>query len=305
MNEIRCSCPNCGQNLEIATAYAGRPLDCPACRKPLIVPSANVAPAIPTSVPDVPNPPAPVPVPRSRAKAKSRPEPEAVPSEKESVPSPAIAPDAGPVTPAPEAPEVAPQIAVLTPALKGGIVVAIRERLADPARWLPGKRGGGKYQYAARREGRTMVPVEPTDPTATHLSLFGAVLLEFHRRRVHRASPDRREFLDVELVAAIREVLGNRPGGKAVTEAEREALTHGQSLAVLDRLERRYRREAEEARKQETADRIGRVTLADLVARLEQGGPILSEQVACALYHEVGEIQRRLERLEASTGGAA
>jgi ABC-type phosphate transport system auxiliary subunit len=122
--------------------------------------------------------------------------------------------------------------------------------------------------------------------------------LEFHRRHVHWASPDRREFLDVELLAAIREVLGCRPDGKELTESEREALSHPQTLAVLDRLEQRYRREAAEVRKQESNSIVAQVGLADLINRMEKGLPIVSEQVACALYHELEAVNHRLEVLE-------
>lgn len=334
-------------------------MDCPACKKPLLVPIAlksaeaasapatedpapRVAPGAKDVVKDVapiapalslvpgpvskstpaesssssePNPepepkpePEPEPEPELELKLQTEPEPAGfAPAADASTPvtgTASASPTETPAdTPAP-ATEVAPvsenRVAVLTPALKLEIVRAIRTRIADPARWIPGKQESGKYQYAARIKGRESVPVEPADATATHHSLFGAVLLEFHRRNVYKVSPDRRQFLDEELTAAIQEVLGRTMGGATVSEADREALTHPQCLAVLDTLEQRYERDASAAEKLEVESKIEKVRLVDLVKKLEHGTPVLAEDVAAALYYEVEALNQRLDRMEAA-----
>lgn len=142
-----------------------------------------------------------------------------------------------------------------------------------------------------------MIKVSPLDVAATQLSLFGAVMLEFHRHNVLRVTTGRRRFLDVELPAAIQQVLGKEPG-VTPSESERAALTHTQCLAVLDVLEERIEREAAMASKRQQEKKIDMVRVADLVQKLENQTPMRIEEVACALYYELEELKQRLEELE-------
>lgn len=343
MSEIKFSCPSCGQNLEIAAGFGGRQVDCPACKKPLLVPkSLETTGAAPTPTSQAsaaasgalespkleessPSPATPFgstpssepkPEPKFELKPEATPElklkvalpkPGAESASPRSVDAPSkpaadAPPESGSPAPASEPdPVTKPRLAVLTPGVKLEIVRSIRSRLSDEEKWIPGKLETGKYRYAARREGEKSVPVEPTDPTATHLSLFGAVLLEFEERNVYKVSPDRRKFLDEEMSAAIQEVLGRSADGVAVTEAEREALTHPQCMAVLANLEKRYEQDDKAAVKADTESKIKRIRVADLVKKMELGAPVIAEEVASALYYELDALQQRIDRLEASS----
>lgn len=289
MNEFKFACPSCNQHVQIGVGFANQTVDCPSCKARLIVPAA-------------PSDPGQVPVallasaPASPAPAKSTPEATA--------PTPVGGQATGPTPGTIVAPINDLRVATLTPGLKLEIVRAARSRLAAESNWLPGKKGAGAYNYAARREGDQLIPVPPTDASATHLSLFGAILLEFHRHNVLRVTTGRRRFLDEELTAAIQQVLGKEPGQVPVSEAEREALTHPQCLAVLDLLETRYEREAAQARKKEQDRKIARVRMADLVAKIEKSSPVVAEEVACALYYELEEINQRLDDLEQNSNSA-
>jgi len=317
MSEFKFTCPSCHQHIKIGVEFESRRVDCPSCKTTLIVPAPPKAGEIPVATlaqpaarpksaapePTTITPTAPAPA--GNALKPSTPEPESTSPFVSAAPDQDAAdqPAAGPVVMVP--PISDRRVAVLTSKLKLEIAQAIRSRLADPARWLPGKKEAGAYNYAARREGERMVTVSPTDASATHLSLFGAVLLEFHRRNVMRVTTGRRKFLDEELTAAIQQALGRPPGDAPISEAEREALTHEQCLAVLDILEKRYEREAEAAEKRDVRRKIERIRLADLVKKLEKSSPVRAEEVACALYYELEELNQRLDELEQSPGGSA
>jgi len=301
MKEFKFACPSCSQHIKIETGFESRRIDCPSCQTSMIVPAPPTS-AGPLPVATLASTPARTgavaspttripPLPRSQPKSAS-------PKTK-----PPAQSGAGSVT------IVAPtndlRVAVLTAKLKLEIVRKVHSRIADKSRWLPGKKKAGEYNYAARQEGDQLVNVSPTDTSATHLSLFGAVLLEFHRHKVMSVTTGRRRFLDEELTAAIRQVLGRQPGRAPLSEAQREALTHPQCLAVLDILEQRYEREAEQAVKQEEKHKIAHVRLADLVKKLEEGAALKIEEVACALYYELEELNQRLDELEQNTGAPA
>lgn len=228
-------------------------------------------------------------------------------------PAPAVkpsAPSVPPSTPAPAA-GAAPaedrskvQVAALTPTLKRDIVRAVRERLADEAKWMPRKTEDGKFAYAAKVVGGRLAPVPITSPDATHFSLLGAVLLEFHQRNVTQTASGRKEFLDGEIVEAIRQVTG-RPGTTAAAEAsptgraaDPMAMTHAQCLQALDLLDQRYSRKAE-ATTPPTAERKREpARLADILRKIEKQEAITAEEVATAVRFELEEVNRRLAQLE-------
>src|SRR5450432_2544855 len=58
MAEFKFACPQCGQNIQCGTGYAGMQINCPTCQKPIVVPPAPPSAAVPTAVP-VPPPAAP------------------------------------------------------------------------------------------------------------------------------------------------------------------------------------------------------------------------------------------------------
>jgi hypothetical protein len=187
---------------------------------------------------------------------------------------------------------------VLTQEVKIDIVRAVRTRLADKSRWMSGKREDGLYNYAARREGDKLVPVEPTDASATHMSLFGAMILEFHRHDVTWITKGRQQFLDEELGTAIRQTLGRKPSDPAVDQAERAALSHEQCLQALDVLEKQLREETKILKQKQESLKIDRIRLGELLQKLENNSPIRAEEVVCALYYELEEVKQRLEELE-------
>ena len=332
MNEFKFSCPSCKQHIKISVEFESRRLDCPSCKTTLIVPpppadqtivpiatlaqpaarpkpTATLPPvsatAAPKPIPTAPIAPKPT-TPTNLAPAPTKP---AAPAASEAVAS--LSDDetdesgnSGAAKSVSTVDRISDtRVAVLTPQIKLEIVRAIRLRLADKSRWLPGKKEAGQYNYAAREDGGKLVPVSPTDASATHISLFGAVLLEFHRRNVMRVTTGRQQFLDQELTEAIQQVLGRQPGAGPVSEEEREALTHEQCLAVLDVLERRYQHEGEALQKRDVERKIESIRLADLVKKLETSAPVRAEEVACALYYELEEFKQRLEKIERSVGG--
>jgi hypothetical protein len=316
-NLFKFACPSCNQHIEIGAEFESRRVACPSCNAPLIVPTPKSEGEVPVATRAQPAA-RPTPAPTATS-------PQGVSTEtKSAAPVAASAPVARPEEPAPTpvadqpvpppdeaeggvkpVARVAPisdtRVVMLTPQFKLEIVRDVRSRLADKSRWLPGKKEGGEYNYAARQEGEKLVPVSPTDASATHLSLFGAVLLEFHRHNVMGVTAGRREFLDEELIAAIHEVLGRQPGEPPISEADREALTHEQCLKALDLMAGRYQREADAAEKKEAHRKIENIRLSDLVSKLENRAPIRPEDVACALYYELEDIRQRLEALERPT----
>ena len=316
MSEFKFSCPSCKQNIKIGAEFEGRKIDCPSCNTPLIIPAPPKAegevPAATLVQPKVePVPvasPAPAPAPKDdlprSAEVPSTPDtPFASPEgDKAEVDKSGIQPIAKPT--ATVAPITDTRVPVLTPEIKLKIVRDVRTRLADKSHWLPGKKGAGLYNYAARREDDALVPVIPTDASATHYSLFGAVLVEFHRRNVGRVTAGRRKFLDEELTAVIQELLGAESGKTPSSEAQREVLTHEQCLAVLDILEKRCRDEIQAAQKRQGGTKIKHIRLADIVSKLEKDNPLKAEEVACALYYELEELKQRLDELEESANSS-
>ena len=298
MNEFKFSCPSCGQHIRLEAAFQGHEVECPSCKKAIVVPAPQPVKEAATSP--------------TRPKVAAEPGPTTAPK----APEPK-GPEAGPKAPEKKTPEASPQpvkpaeaaedllpaapearVAVLTPQIKLEIVQAVRARIADQSRWLPGKKEAGDYNYAGKLSGGAVVPVSPTDPEATHFSLFGAMMLEFHRRHVTTVTTGRKEFLDEELIQGIHNLLGRKPGEPPVTEADREALTHEQCLAVLQILERGYQKQADVQRKASTESRVEHIRLPDLLRKLDKEVVMHAEEVACALYHEVEELKRRLDHLE-------
>lgn len=342
MTEFKFSCPACHQKIKVPVEFENRRVDCPACKAAIIIPPApkeegTVPPAIlvqpaaqpaasAQAAPAAPAPqPAPAPTPATAASGSVPPAPKPAPvgtppkpaSSAPSAPKPAPAPK--PVVPASEtdtdqtlkpAPaftSVTPltdvRVAMLTPELKLEIVRAVRPHLANKSHWLPGKKEGNQYSYAARLEGDKLVRVNPTDVTATHFSLYGAVLLELHRRNVIHTTMGRRQFLDEELVAVIQQVLGRQPGSAPVSEAERQALTHEQCLAVLDIFEERYGKKSETGPQKETPRKVEEIRLGDLFKKMEANTPVRPEEVLSAVSYELDQIKLRLDRIERNASG--
>lgn len=327
MSIFKFSCPVCKQRIEIGSEFQDRRVDCPSCKATLAVPAAPeneseipVAELVtaPASVKPSPapvqvlkkNPPSPAavkpgPAPSPKSAAATDPAPAKVtpafPSPATDDPKPDTIKQALP-TPTEKAEQISElRVAVMTPEVKLQIVQGVRERIANKSHWLPGKKSAGDYNYAARLEGDKVVPLTAIDASATHFSLFGAVLLEFHRRNIARVTTGRTEFLDEELTQAIQHVLGKDKDGSPVSEADRDALTHEQCLTALDFLEKRLKKEAEKAHEEQTRRKIDKVLLADLVEKLEKKAPIRAEEVACALFYELEELKGRLAELEQST----
>lgn len=219
-------------------------------------------------------------------------------------PAPATAPATAPgATPAAPPPGTL-RIATLTPKIKLEMVRAVRDRIADESHWLPNK-VNGENTYAAKLVNGEQILVGVMDKDATRFSLLGAFLLEFQRRHVVRTAPGRTKLLDQEIPDAIREVLleNMSEAERAETEdpmanPDRPLLGHAQCLAALNLLEEQFAQLVEQAETQKSKRKLGHTKLADLVKKLEQQAPIPAEDVATALFHELKEVRRRLDRLE-------
>jgi hypothetical protein len=196
------------------------------------------------------------------------------------------------------------QVAALTSEAKQAIVQAARGQLADASRWMPGVTAQGKFAYAARRDGETMVPVEVGDASATHHSLMGAILLEFHRRNVTATASGRTEFLDREIPAMIREIapeVGAEPpagtDGPSSSAVGLMGIAHAQCLAVLDGLARRYQAEAR-GEGSETLRQVRGFTLEELVSRAAKDELVTNAEIVRAAHRELTELRDRIAALE-------
>ena len=273
MSELIFPCPTCQQNIKVGEEFVNQPIECPHCQASLIVPLPSKEDG------SVPAAPAPASEPASTKKDSAG-------TASSTLPLAMISPISD------------RRMAVLTQEVKMDIVRAVRARLADKSRWMSGRREDGLYNYAARLEGDKLVPVEPTDASATHISLFGAMILEFHQHNVTWITRGRQQFLDEELGAAIRQIQGRKPGEPAIEPTERAALTHEQCLAVLDVFEKQLQAETKRLKQKQAEQKIDRVQLADLLKKLEINSPIRTEELVCALYYELEELKQRLEKLE-------
>ena len=184
------------------------------------------------------------------------------------------------------------------------MIRAVRQRLTDARAWLPWKVGDRNAYAAKMDEGKTIL-VDVKSPEAVCFSLIGAFLLEFYLRQVVPTATGREKFLDHEIPDAVREVLTEEMTGEEREQAGHlpmeqilARLTHVQSLAVLAMLEESYSQLLSQARGEAAKRLLGNERLPDLVRKLEKKAPIEPSEVATALYHEVAELSRRLDRLE-------
>ena len=199
------------------------------------------------------------------------------------------------------------RVAVLTPAVKLDMVRAVRRRIANETAWLPGK-VGGKPAYAAKGDGREPVLLDVKSPEATRFSLLGAFLVELRQRQVVRTATGRTRLLDQEIPDAVRDVLAESMSDEAREQSEASlssdewmSATHAQCRVALDVLEETYSQRMNQQRAEKAKRRLGTVRLPDLIKKLEKKARIESADVATALYHEVMELRRRLDRLESRT----
>ncbi len=321
MNEFKFDCPKCGQHILAVADWSGRRIECPSCESKITIPpapklpkkSARATQPISTPLPKPPDARLKVAAPTNTN--KSTPATAAA-----STPTPAISlQKAKPKTTEPglktEASATAPppadqlRIAVLTPAIKTEIVRAVRQRISEESKWLPGKVGEATA-YAAKVVDGKDVLVEEKSPEATRFSLIGAFLLDFHLRKVTRTATGRTRLLDQEIPDAVREVLLEEMSDEEREKADGEeakvdvtAISHAQCLAALQVLEDRYSQRMEQVRVEKAKKSIGNIRLSDLVKKLEIKASIDAEDVATALYHEVMDLRRRLERLENRNAG--
>ena len=193
---------------------------------------------------------------------------------------------------------------MLSPAIKLEVVRAVRRRIANPTAWLRG-RVNGKNAYAAKTCNGETVLVKVKDAEATRFSLFGAFVLELNQRQVVATATGRRKLLDEEIPEAVREVLLGAMSDEERKQAETNladkqllAATHAQCLTALNVLEELYSQKMEQAQVEKAQRRLGNVRLADLVRKLEKKARIGAEDVATALFHELTDVCRRLDRLE-------
>ena len=334
MNEFKFVCPSCGQKIKVDSAATGRQFPCPGCQSELLIPAAPkragevpAATLVPRKKPasKSPIPAAPggaksilrktaklrsttagKPLKTSSPKGGSGSEvpPRAAPKpENPTVPTAAV-------TTASEAAvsqEKQTHVASLTPAVKREIIRSVRQRIANPAHWMPRITPEGKYAYAAREVDGKSEPIEVTSPEATRFSILGAALLELHLRNVTQTATGRAEFLDQELLDAIRQVAGNEAGTQEADPGESPAedgqvppVSHAQSLQALDLLEEQYTRNIEESAV--SSQRLEDLRMTDLARKIGLKVPIAVEEICAALANELNEIDGRLKALERPVG---
>lgn len=326
MSEFKFNCPKCAQRILAASDWVGRQIDCPSCKTKISIPSP-AKPAAKKSAPIAPQPAksalklegAPAQPGAQPGVSKSAPakpptksptqEAPAKPPQKVEAKAPVAEPKPQPAAPA------APQtdklrIAALTPAIKVDMVRAVRRRISNKSAWLPGNIDGAPA-YAAKVVGGKPALVEVGSPEATQFSLIGCFLLEFQLRQVTRTASGRTRFLDQEIPDAVREVLRGEKGGEAggpsdeaLPDVDVTAISHAQCLAALDFMETHYTERMEQARVDKAKKSLGNIRLADLVRKLEVKARVAPEDVATALYHEVMDLRRRLDKLENQPGGS-
>ena len=313
--EFKFNCPTCGQHILTATEWSGRRINCPACQTKITVPAppkeakkpAPVTPYKPATHPNYTSRVLRVELPVKGSKA-------AAIQAQGATASPKTSPDVQPATGGrnlksntPPAVRVQPQqlrVAVLTPEIKLDMVRAVRRRIADPSAWLPDGIKGA-YTYAAKVSNGETVLVDVKSPEATRFSLIGAFLLEFHLRQVVRTAIGREKLLDQEIPDAIHEVLAENVSDEVRERIEHSPakenlmnLSHPQCLATLDVLEECYSQRMDFVRAETAKQFLGSVRLPDLVKKLERKARVTPEEVATALYLELMDVRRRLDRLE-------
>lgn len=319
MNEFKFNCPTCGQHILAAHDWIGRRIDCPSCKSNLTIPHPEkIKKPGPPGKPPVPKPATPrsgetrqvkPPATDSNTKVAQPPPPE--PAAKLGPKNKTETVAAGSTAKPAETPATPPErlrVAVFTPAVKLDMVRAVRRRIEEESHWLPGRINEANAYAAKVRDGENVL-LEATSPEATRFSLFGAFLAEFHLRQVVPTASGRRRFLDQEIPDAIREVLLHEMSDEEREQAEDLSsenellsISHAQSLAVLEALENRYSQKMEQLKAEQAKRKLGKTRLPDLVRQLEKKARVTSEDVATALYHELMDVQRRLERLESRAG---
>jgi hypothetical protein len=226
------------------------------------------------------------------------------PNKEEAVESSPLGP-ASAGTPAPA--ETSSQVSVLTSAIKREIVRSIRKRVADKTRWMPRITPEGEYAYAAKEVRGKRVPVEVTSPEATIFSVLGAALLELRLRSVTHTASGRAEFLDEELLDALKMASGGKtvvqkvaPGQLPSKGKDVPAISHTEVLKALDLLEDRYAQEMPESR--DDRGTLDGLSMADLAGKVERGKPVTVEDLYAATSSELAVIKRRLKALERTEG---
>jgi DNA-directed RNA polymerase subunit RPC12/RpoP len=277
MSEFKFNCPSCGQHLTAETSMSGSGIDCPTCQSSIVVPAPEEASKAPQPAPA--KAPATPPAPAAAARFPTRPLPTPASSQAQTV-----------------------QISNLTPEVKLDIVRSVRRRVADESHWLPRKTEAGEFAYAAKIVDGKNVAVEVTSPEASRFSVLGAMLLEFHERNVTQMASGRRELLDSDVLDALNHVLEKEKGGP-VTDEDLRAITvsHAQSIAMLDYLEKRYDRDKHQTRAAEATQKLDSIRMEDVVKKLESKAPLSPEDVATAVFFELEDIKRRLTELERAT----
>jgi hypothetical protein len=319
MNEFKFNCPTCGQHILAAHDWIGRRIDCPSCKSNLTIPHPEkIKKPGPPGKPPVPKPATPrsgetrqvkAPATDSNTKVAQPPPPEPVAKVGPKDKTETVA--AGSTARPAETPATPPErlrVAVFTPAVKLDMVRAVRRRIEEESHWLPGRINDANA-YAATVSGGENVAVEATSAEATRFSLIGAFLAEFHVRQVVTTATGRRRFLDQEIPDAMREVLLSEMSDEereqaedSLSEKDLMSISHAQCLAVLEALENRYSQRMEHLQAEQAKRKLGKVRLPDLVRKLEKKARVSPEDVATALYHELMDVHRRLERLESRAG---
>lgn len=325
MKEFKFSCPTCGQRILAPADSSGRKINCPSCQGSITIPSGPTEAKKPVLKPPTVRPPDAA----NQLKVSGRSGQGELPKKTvPAAPAPKPAPPAPPKAPAvappkgggavaipkidPEAPGKPEQlrVSVLTPAIKLDMVRSARKRISEESNWLPSKIEGD-LAYAAKVSDGKSVVVDVKNPEATRFSLIGAFLRELHQRKVTGTAMGRTDLLDQEIPDAIRDILldglseaEREKAGDPMADKNRKLLSHAQCLAALDLMEKLYSEQKEHLQSDKSKRKMGTVRLADLVPKLEDKARIAVEDVATALYHELMEVRKRLDRLEGKNKAA-
>ncbi len=270
-----------GDNPFGAPTEGGKPVEKPAEPAPAEPPAEEKAPG-------------PEPTKEEEAAAPAEP----------AAPSPAPTPTPTP-TPIPEdedekkKPAQVELIGNLTTEVKVGLIRQARGHIDDESKWIHGRSGpGGKVVLAAQKSGDTVIPKPPGSPDATHYSIVGSILVAMDEINVKSTASGRSELLHQELENATRRVLKKEGIEEKVDPM---GLSHKDCLAVLDELQKGYRRtlgddDFADLLAGKVAGAVGTTALDDLMGKDDDDVKI--KDVIKAMNDEIKLLKIRLDNLE-------
>jgi hypothetical protein len=310
MKYFKFACPECQVHIEAPKEGSGRQIKCPKCQTLVTIPPpASQKSKIPTALPTKKPKKTTTIVPKVVKKLAG--ETKKIPNAVEAKGSTSVSTSADSL----QAASHRAKVADLDSAVKLEVVRAARQRIADQSTWIQGVDSSGQNVYAVKMEKDEPIAVDVASGEATRHSLMGAILLELYLRNVTPTANGRADFLDQEIVAAIREALRQeKPQAERQSENDPLArrnpmdISHGQCLAALEILQRDYEQQQKSVdtpTTQPTAE-VTTFSLHQLHCRIKSDSVVTSEEVLVvtseevleAVYEAFKKLERRVKELE-------